>query len=132
MFVLERLSGTDFRRVGTAPEWLIDLYPESAEDTALISPSQRFPFIAHFLEEAEVFWQSGVDGALRSPNWIETPPQGSDHYLDALALNVGPTRLLIINLIGIGTTERQTILQQSREKELQYHRELAASRKKTQ
>ncbi|MDA1044386.1 MAG: hypothetical protein O3C57_04095 [Verrucomicrobia bacterium] len=70
-----------------------------------------------------------MDGALRSQNWIEPSEQGADHYLDALALNVEPTRLLIISLIGIGTTERQTILQQGRENQLEYQKDLAAQRR---
>lgn len=125
MFVLERLYEKYFRRVGTAPHWCAEIYPESDFDTAVISPSERFPFLEFFLEEAELFWAQGQDGVLRSDNWIETGPDGKERYLDSMALNVGTNHLLIINLLGMGTTERQTLLQESRENQVSLERQLA-------
>ncbi len=125
MFVLERLYEKYFRRVGTSPDWCTEIYPEANFDSAVISPSERFPFLEFFLQEAELFWATGEDGVLRSDNWIETGLDGEERYLDSMALNVGTNHLLIINLLGIGTTERQTLLQESRENKVSLERQLA-------
>ncbi|MFT5241519.1 MAG: hypothetical protein ACI9X0_002502 [Kiritimatiellia bacterium] len=129
MYVLEQLSGSDFRPIGKAPDWCTEIYPESSFDTPVISPAERFPFLEYFLTGAEAFWQNSGEGVFRSPNWIETGPDGEERYLDALAFNVGSSHMLIINLLGIGTTERQTLLQKSRETEVALQRDVAEARR---
>ena len=121
--VLER-EGQAFRRVGLAPDWCRDYYPEAVQAAADLHPQDRLFFLEHFLHEAESHWGSG-EGALDSEVWSESAGAGQDHFFRASAWSRGGRDFLVIRLLKGEARERRAILQQSRENELEYEQELA-------
>lgn len=55
MVVMERTSAGVFRLTGPAPDWCQRLYLEVASGPDSLRPGDRFPFLEHFLVDAEHF-----------------------------------------------------------------------------
>lgn len=104
------------------PEWFARVCPEQVGAPTRASLSERFPFLANFLIDAEAFWQAQSSGRLKSGLWIDTDATGSECQLEASAICLRQTRLLLIEAAGQADQELQIILQKARETILSYHR----------
>ena len=77
VLVLERESPNFFHPRGTIPDWLGLAVRREDLGLATREPSRVFRFLAHFLEEAEAWWDDGAGGGeLRSEPWTESAPGG--------------------------------------------------------
>ncbi len=116
--VFERVAEGHLRQLTATPAWLCHLldgveptdYPEWLED--------RFPFLDHFLYEAEQFWSEQATGRLNSADWVETASAGTEWPLGASAVYLDDTCLLLIKRLGESYSSRARILQVEREHRL--------------
>ncbi|MBN1689543.1 MAG: HD-GYP domain-containing protein [Dehalococcoidia bacterium] len=72
-------------------------------------------YLGNFIVDADVFWQAGVSGKLNSGIWNEVSRSGIPCQFEASALNLKNRRILIIQRIGLGLTERQVKEQKIKE-----------------
>jgi hypothetical protein len=116
--VFERGADGGLRQLTGTPPWLSHLldglepaeYPHWLED--------RFPFLDHFLYEAEQFWSQGEAGRLSSADWIETDAAGVEGPLGASAVCMDGACLLLVKKLGESYESRARILQVEREHRL--------------
>ena len=73
------------------------------------------PFMSHFLEEAERFWQQRSSGLLKSEPCIEEDRCGAEYGLEAMAVSVGQREFLVISPLGTDFEHRRDLLQSARE-----------------
>ena len=114
---LERTAAGSFRSLGELPSWwtalpLADALPRLGEGS---------PFLGPFLEEAEVFWESGASGTLRSGPWEESDGAGHSLALEGLAVTFEGRAILLLAPQG----ELQGVLQAARVKSLDSRKRLA-------
>jgi len=128
LVVLERMPHGIFLRVGTAPapEWFLHVMA-GAEADVPATIAQAFPFVDHFLDEAEFFWRQGRTGRVRSEPFIIKDPAGAELCLVALAVVVGHRHLLVLE----STTDfedRHRALQSARETVLEHEAHVRRTR----
>jgi signal transduction histidine kinase len=117
---LERRGADSFRPLHRPPDWFLDLCPEATgEDLRL---GARFPFLEHFLAEAEEFWRAPGVASLKSGPWRETAPSGREFDLEATAAAPGATPVLLITALGAEFEERRQQLQRARENRLAHEK----------
>lgn len=119
---LESAADGSLHLASEVPEWFARVCPEQVSEISRASLSERFPFLANFLIDAEAFWQAQSSGRLKSGIWIDTDAAGSECQLEASAICLRQTRLLLIEAAGLADQEMQIILQKARETILSYHR----------
>ena len=120
--VLERRPDGTFTMIGSPPVWLPRLWPETATPSETLRPARAFLFLAHFMEEATVFWERGAGKVLASGPWTEVDREGREWVLEARAMRCDGRAFL---LLSFPTTDFETVrrlLQENREQSLQRHR----------
>ncbi len=120
MTVMKRLDEGSFRLMGTIPDWFKRLYPEAVPGKKGFRPEKGLPFLENFLVDAEHFWTDETSGRLNSGPWIETDPSGNDYALEATAVSMGKTKILLIELGPYSYGEKQFLIQKGRELGLDY------------
>jgi signal transduction histidine kinase/DNA-binding response OmpR family regulator len=118
MVALERLGEGCFRLVGQPPEWC-SKYCHSDHGSE-VRPGEQFEFLNHFLTDAEAFWSANKSGRLKSGAWVETVPRGEELHLEASAVSLGDSKLLVIELLKFGFEEVRSLAQKARERRLAY------------
>ena len=83
-------------------------------------PEKGLPFLENFLVDAEHFWTDETSGRLNSGPWIETDPSGNDYALEATAVSMGKTKILLIELGPYSSVEKQFLIQKVGELGLDY------------
>ena len=109
------------RAVGTAPEWLRQLWPALTSDGEL-PVADASPFFENFLIDAEECWRAGGDQRAQSGPWIEQKPHGEQVELEATALNANGQAVLLINRLGAEFTAKKEVLQKARETVIAHQR----------
>ena len=99
-----------FKALGTLPEWFHSIYEGKISEGVPLKLSKRFLFLANFLEDARELWNSKEDIRLKSGTWTETGPSGRHLELEAVALNLGPRHILILQCGQYSYKEKQFIL----------------------
>jgi hypothetical protein len=128
LVVLERMPHGIFLRVGTAPapEWFGQVVAAAAGEVPA-TIAQAFPFVDHFLDEAEFFWRQGRTGRVRSEPFIIKDANGAEVCLVASAVVVGHRHLLVIE----STTDfddRRRALQSARETVMEHEAHVRRTR----
>jgi hypothetical protein len=128
LVVLERMPHGIFLRVGTAPapEWFGHVMAAAAGEVSA-TIAEAFPFVDHFLDEAEFFWRQGRTGRVRSEPFIIKNATGAEVCLVASAVVVGHRHLLVLE----STTdfeERHRALQSARETVLEHEAHVRRTR----
>lgn len=128
LVVLERMPHGIFLRVGTAPppDWFRQVM-DAAEGEVPATIAEAFPFVDHFLDEAEFFWRQGRTGRIRSEPFIIKDAAGAECCLVASAVVVGHRHLLVLE----ATTdfeERHRALQSARETVLEHEAHVRRTR----
>jgi len=113
--VMERLDDGSFRLLGTALDWFKRLFWEYGSRNEGLSPGKKSPFLENFLIDAENFWAAETTGRLSSGLWLETDSSGNDYALEATAVAMGRTKILLIELARDSYAERQFLIQKGRE-----------------
>ncbi|PPS39173.1 sensor histidine kinase KdpD [Chroococcidiopsis sp. TS-821] len=128
--VLTRLDNKAFKLIGNPPAWFLQFYPEVVQTENLVL-EDKFIFLENFLFDAEKHWQEQNKGTLKSGLWIETDDSGSEHYLEAVAVNALSQKFLLISLGELTVNEeKQLLIQQAREKSLNYQALIKETQKK--
>lgn len=122
VMALEITAEHDLHPASRFPDWFVQLFPQSVTQLNRATLSERFPFLANFLIDAEAFWQEQRSGKLDSGHWIETDESGAECQLEASAISVHQTRLLLLQNTRQVDDEMQSILQKARENILNYQR----------
>ena len=127
--VLRRVEAGVFELLGPCPEWLAGLCPE-LRDEATLRPGDRFPFLEAFMYDAEPFWEEHESGRVKSGPFIEVDEAGEQVYLEASAVSLGPTKLLLLESPKIAYKEHLATIQTGRETSLERDRMLREIQKK--
>ncbi|HVE65975.1 MAG TPA: hypothetical protein VNC59_05300 [Thermoanaerobaculia bacterium] len=112
--VLEREAGGQFRMIGSAPYWFLQLCPGADAGPEALTRAVAFPFFENFLEDAEEFWKSNGGGRLKSGLWTETGPLGEEVSLEASAVCLGSRKIVLIENQTLAHDEKQSLLQRAR------------------
>jgi signal transduction histidine kinase len=112
--VLERDKG-EFTLLERPPAWFHRLGLEPPEPGAPIAIERFLPFLDAFLPEAEQVWRGGNSGRGDSGMWTEVTPAGDELHLEASALLVGGSHLLVITRNDALFQEQRRVLQRARE-----------------
>ena len=128
MVVMERLPHGVFLRIGTEPppSWFSQVVLATNPNEA-VTISEALPFVGHFLDQAEAFWQEGRDGRLRSEAFTVTDPSGASIGLAVTAVTVGHRSLLVLEMIA-DFEERRLALQSAREHALEHETHVGRTR----
>ncbi len=118
--ILERLDDGSFRTIGTVPEWFIRFYPNAVSKRDKLRPEENFSFLANFIVDAEIFWQSNEIGPLKSGIWIEVDRSGNEIYLEVSAVRLKARKILLVELLGTSSEERLLLIQKARESSLRH------------
>ena len=127
VLILIRDTAGAFHPAGVMPPWFASL---STGGDAVVKPASVFPFLEHFLPDAEQFWESGGAGELRSGIWTETARDETAIHLEATACIVGGESLLFVRRIETEFDQIHRALQRGRELSLIHERLLAETNKK--
>jgi len=120
--VMERLAPGTFRLAGPAPDWFGRFYGQPIAAHDHVRPGDLFPFLAHFLGDAEEFWTTHQSGQLLSGPWEEVDASGQEHYFEATAVCLSAYKLLLLAFPKTAYEEKQAIIQRARENNLAYAR----------
>jgi len=122
MVVMERRAEGVFSIIGDRPAWFTHLCPNAITEPDRARPGDQFPFLENFLVEAEDFWRERRVGRLKSGSWSEADPAGREYHLEASALCLGETQVLLLESLGQGYEETHAMLQKARENLLAHER----------
>lgn len=120
--VLERRADSSFTVLGQSPDWFRRLYSDAVSRCDGFRPGEHSPFLENFVLEAEEFWHRQDAGRLKSGVWIELDSSGQEHHLEATAMRVGSSSVLLIESLGATYDETQAIFQKARENLLAHER----------
>ncbi len=119
------------RLMGQAPDWLHTIYPEIASGRTELTPENHFSFLGNFVFDAKSFWERNDVGSIRSGIWIETDSKQQEHLFEAMAINTGVSKMLLISNEKGAIGEKQALIQKGRDKALGHsHLERSESRMK--
>jgi signal transduction histidine kinase len=119
--VLKRDAAGTFTLLGEPPPWLPRLWPDAARRHTGLRPGDTFLFLAYFLDAAEAVWAAGRGAQQASGPWTEVDPAGKEWPLEAVALCVDGTPLLLLQSPKIDHETYREVLQASREQGLAVH-----------
>ena len=122
IMVLERVDTGVFTAIGTVPHWFAPTLLDGGYEQDLIRPGTKSLFLAHFLVDAETFWDGQSGGELRSGPWSEQTEDGKTGLLEAVACFLGARRVMYIRKLGTDLREKMAVLQRARENRLAYER----------
>lgn len=120
LVVFEQLPAGVFLRVGHVepPSWFRRLFLEAAGNEP-VTIAEAFPFVEHFLTDAENFWREGSERRLRSDPFTIADPERGEVPLVASAVAVGHRRFLVLERPP-DFDERRGALQRAREQALDH------------
>ena len=115
LVAFERSPDGVFVRVGGAapPQWFRHFMTDAAQGQP-VSIAQVFPFLEHFLVDAEAVWTEGREPRRRSDPFTTTDSAGGEITLVATAVSIGRRPLLVLELPH-DFEERRETLQRARE-----------------
>jgi signal transduction histidine kinase len=125
MVVMQRVSAGAFYLHGTPTAWMRRVNARWKGERELLA-SRTFPFLDHFLVDAEAFWSTGEPGRIGSGLSTEPGADGTDFHFEAWAVTVdADSQYLALELRRDGA-EFQAMLQKAREGLLEHERLLRA------
>ena len=130
VLILVRDAAGGFRPAGLLPAWISGMTADPVAADAPFRPVAVFPFLDHFLPDAERFWDSGAEAELRSGIWTENARDGSELHLEATACAVCGEKLLLVRRIETEFDQLHRALQRGRELSITYERLLSETNKK--
>lgn len=118
--VMQRVGNGSFFLHGIAPPWLRRVNARwKGERDILVS--RTFPFLDHFLADAEAFWATGEFGRVGSGLSSEPGADGRDFHFEAWAVTVDGGQFLLLEWRRDGE-QLQAMLQRAREGLLEQER----------
>lgn len=113
--VIERLHDGSFVVRGEPPPWFLRLEGAASWREEPLRLDGALPFLEVFLPEAERAWVTEGAPIARSDCWTQRTDDDEALHLEATALRVGPSRLLVITRSDALVHERRRVLQRARE-----------------
>ncbi len=113
VLVLKRVSAGTFEVGGDPAPWTRPVFGES-----LTTPGEASDFLANFLIEAEEFWADRFPGGVQSGIWCETGDDHREYYLEASAMLVEESPVLVIRSLGREVEEGASLGQRSHDQQL--------------
>jgi len=110
--VLQRYAERAYRYLTPIPVALRPMLGDAPEDL----PAEDFPFLDHFLDLAEDFWQQSDGPCLESGSWIEELDDGTQFSLEATAYVVDGEHIIILEYLGERYQQEVRRLQALRDK----------------
>lgn len=125
----ERIASNTFKALGRAPKWAGFL--ESASDGIVETPIlvEVYPFIEHFLDTADLFWDRNNKGSIKSELWSETDISGLEVYMEAKALSLQTRKFLMIQKASGVAEEKLKLIQRARELSLEQELRVKAEKR---
>ncbi|MCC5639590.1 sensor histidine kinase [Nostoc sp. CHAB 5844] len=131
ILVLERIDIGLFRVTSKPPNWLRRFCSQNLTfGSNMLIPQQEFAFLANFLFDAEEFWYSNSVGKLSSGLWSEKNLNGYEEQLEAYAICLNDSKILLIELAADKFQYKQHLIQIGREQQLNYQQLLKDNQKK--
>jgi signal transduction histidine kinase/CheY-like chemotaxis protein len=127
--LLEHHEDGSFGLLSEVPEWFVQFWP-AANSNDKFSIQDNSPFLANFLVDAEIFWNSGQAGLCESGTWIETNAAGEQIALEARAMHLDGKQVLAIFSPDTQYQEKAQVLQTARNSQLQHEKLLREIQKK--
>ncbi len=122
ILLLRRQGGRTFTVPGTPPDWFRSLQPATLAPGEPIEPATIFPFLDHFLQDAEPFWAGRGGGELRSGIWTEETPEGTELHFEAIACSADDSDFLLVRRLTTSFERMQHAFQKGRELSLTHER----------
>ena len=97
-----------------APDWLVFFLGKSSSPQTCTLP-EIFPYLTCFMDDAEQHWQARREFPLTSGSWIEEDALGQELALEASALWVDNTPVLLLQNLGEKYRQEVSRLQQVRD-----------------
>lgn len=119
-----------FRTIGNFPAWLAKIWGLEAKHATSLRLGDFSPFLENFVLDAEEFWKSKDEGPLKSGNWTESSPDGTETPLEASALRIADRRILLVRNFTSSFAEQQPWLQTARDSLLEHERLMREIQKK--
>jgi hypothetical protein len=124
--VLQQVSDQWFRIVGVAPNWFYTFFPTNYNVPGLLEIGNIFPFLEIFILDPDS-WQPSRASVQMGP-WSEVNTAGREYNLEAVALYICEKNLLVVRALGAEYEEKQAILQELRNKNLDDTRKIREMR----
>lgn len=103
-----------------APNWFERIYRVCCQNnsvayqTDVFDLAAAFPFVEHFLFDANVVWSDSNDGSVKSGIWTEDG-EHSEQMMEAMAVKKGDHCFLVITNLTDTFSQRQQVYQKARE-----------------
>ncbi|MBD2494185.1 sensor histidine kinase KdpD [Nostoc sp. FACHB-280] len=131
ILVLERIQIGLFRVTAQPPSWLQRFCSQNLRfGMDMLIPQEEFAFLENFLFDAEDFWSENRLGKLNSGLWSQKNLNGYEEQLEAYALCVNESKVLLIELAEDKFKYKQHLIQAGREQQLNYQRLLKDNQRK--
>ena len=124
--VMQRVAPDTFFMHGAPPPWLRRVNTRWKGEREVLA-SRTFPFLDHFLVDAEAFWASGERGRVGSGLSTEPDSEGRDFHFEAWAVAAESGNFLLLEFRRDGA-EMQAVLQRAREGLLERERRTKTQR----
>ena len=109
-----------WKSAGRVPAWWQHLRCDEPQEAVSEEFLPRHPFLQHFLEEAESFWELGQPGRIDSGIWEVPAVDGHVLYLQLYAVTTGDGRpILVFQDLAATGVELRDYVQRGRETHLQ-------------
>ncbi|MFC1836711.1 PP2C family protein-serine/threonine phosphatase [Thermodesulfobacteriota bacterium] len=119
ILVTERLQVNEFRALTPVPGFWKALFPQANYGRGDLVNLEESPFLVHFVEDAEDYWQRPTEDELHSDPWTESDAQDSEIFLQASALVCQGRRILVVRRLGEYIERGREVVQYSRERLIQ-------------
>jgi signal transduction histidine kinase len=114
IIVMQRVGVDQFFVHGAAPAWLRRVNARWKGERQILA-SRTFPFLDHFLVDAEAFWTTGTTGRIGSGLSTEPGVDGTDFHFEAWAVTVTADAQYLLLEHRRDGDELQAMLQRARE-----------------
>ena len=111
--VLKRVQGDQFELLEEPPEWFRLIFPQGERPTEVRVGSSSL-FLDGFMTDAEDHWANERPEPLKSGVWHEFDSGDREHYLEATALFVRSTPVLLLESLGHDYEVRMQLFQKAR------------------
>lgn len=111
--IVERTGEATYKLLEPTPRFFSKIFHRALSEDGFID-LEGLPFLAHFLEEAEVFWATCESGCLEAGPWIEVDDRKQEHYLSVTATSLKDKKYLVLTRNDRNVLERQARLQSCR------------------
>jgi diguanylate cyclase (GGDEF)-like protein len=112
--VLRRTGPRRYVYFGEPPDFYTRLFPSSDYGAPCASPWSESPMLEFFIEDAELFFEKGGAGSLKTGVWEEDGRTEPDTALSAVAITLEDAHLLLIRLHRQQYAEYCDILRRAR------------------